>query len=293
MLGNLSSDFEPTDTHGVLERLGVNVASSSEGLGWTSAFASNQRERPFESRFHAVSDCLMVLHRGGPVDMVYRHDCREYVRHIPKGGIFFLPAGHECDVALRGALDTTHIYLRSQLFHAISPTANLAPLFGDRDPVIELLAQAIGRIVDESVPATGLTVDPIASALAHRLVDLNARKPARPSARVYALSTRQIALAREFVEAHLDGDITLEVMARTCGASAEHFLRMFKVSLGLSPYQYVISRRVERAKQLLLDDRSSLADIALSCGFSHQEHLSRMFRRVTGSTPGRYRRAAR
>ena len=60
--------FALGETHGVLQRFDARVGASSEGLGWTSAYASNQRERPFEGRFHALSDCLMVLHRGEAED---------------------------------------------------------------------------------------------------------------------------------------------------------------------------------------------------------------------------------
>jgi AraC family transcriptional regulator len=59
--------------------------------------------------------------------------------------------------------------------------------------------------------------------------------------------------------------------------------------MGVSAYQYVLGLRVERAKALLCDDGQSLADIAAQCGFSHQEHMSRVFRRFTGLTPSRYK----
>ena len=97
---------------------------------------------------------------------------------------------------------------------------------------------------------------------------------------------------RAFIDAHLETDIRLDAMAAACGVSPDYFLRMFKTTVGVSPYQYVINQRVERAKQLLSDDSVSLAEIALRCGFSHQEHLTRMFRRFTGVTPGRYRRGS-
>jgi AraC family transcriptional regulator len=87
--------FSVDDTHRVLQRFEANIGASSEGLGWSSTFASMQRERPFEARFEAISDCLMVLHRGGPVDVTYRMGGKTIDKHIPKGGIFFLPASHD------------------------------------------------------------------------------------------------------------------------------------------------------------------------------------------------------
>jgi AraC family transcriptional regulator len=63
-------------------------------------------------------------------------------------------------------------------------------------------------------------------------------------------------------------------------------VRLFKATFGVPPYQYVLGRRVERAKTLLDENKEGLADIALQCGVSHQVHMTRMFRRFTGVTPG-------
>ena len=289
--------FRAEETHDVLRRFHAEIAATSDGLGWSSTFASMQREQPFEATFRGVSDCLMVLHRSGPVDVTFRSDGRAVTRRVPRGGIFFLPAGHACDVALQGRLDTTHIYLRAELFAgddggAAAQPGELAPVFGERDAILEHLALAISEAVSNGLPRSSLLVDPIARAMASRFVAIDRRSapgpaPARPSGR---LSMRQLQRIRDFVEGNLDSDIRLGAMARACGLSAEYFVKVFKSSVGVSPYQYVIGLRVERARTLLDDDSLSLSEIALQCGFSHQEHMTRMFRRVTGEPPGRYRR---
>lgn len=289
------SVFGTSETHGILQRFGARVGASSEGLGWTSAFASTQREQPFEGCFHELSDCLMVLHRSGPIDVVFSLGGRSVSRHIPKGGIFFLPANHQCNVHLRGPLETTHIYLRAHLFEAEgappAAVAGLAPIFGERDSVLEHLASAVGEIVAESAPS--LSVDPIAQALANRFMDVNfKRRSAGPARRDYRLTERQLRRVREFIDQNIDSDIRLGAMANACGVSPDYFLRMFKSTTGISPYQYLLNERVERAKILLSNTSCSLAEVALRCGFSHQEHLSRMFRRFTGVAPGGYRRAS-
>jgi AraC family transcriptional regulator len=58
----------------------------------------------------------------------------------------------------------------------------------------------------------------------------------------------------------------------------------------VSPHQYILARRIERAKSMLRDPRHSIVDVALACGFSSQAHLSAMFKRSTGVTPGTYRK---
>jgi AraC family transcriptional regulator len=289
--------FGIEDTHRILRQFEADIRGSSEGLGWSSAFASIQRERPYDGKLHALSDSLMVLHRGGPVDITYTVEGKSVPRHIPRGGVFFLPAGHECDVRLHAALDSTHMYLRSSLFadqedaeHNL--VGGLAPMLGEKDAVLEHLAAAIGDTIAGGLPASSLFVDPIAKALANRFIAINYHKPAPDSKKhPQRLTRRQMQRICDFVEANLETDIRLDMMANLCGRSTEYFVRLFKATNGVSPYQYVLNRRIERAKALIGDEGQSIADIALQCGFSHQEHLTRMFRRFTGVTPGRYRRA--
>ena len=170
----------------------------------------------------------------------------------------------------------------------------LAPILGERDAVLESLATAIGDTIIEGLPASSLFVDPIAKAIANRFIAINYHKSASDSGKQrYQLTNRQMERVRDFVEANLDSDIHLEMMARVCGRSTEYFVRIFKATAGVSPYQYVLNLRIERAKALLGRDGPSIAEVALQCGFSHQEHLTRMFRRFTGVTPGRYRLSTR
>jgi AraC-like DNA-binding protein len=74
------------------------------------------------------------------------------------------------------------------------------------------------------------------------------------------------------------------------GLSAKHFARAFRQSTGVPPHRWLIEKRIERAKALLLGGGLSLAEIALACGFADQSHFTAAFRRGTGITPGAYRR---
>jgi AraC family transcriptional regulator len=93
-----------------------------------------------------------------------------------------------------------------------------------------------------------------------------------------------------FVEEHLGHDIGVADLALLTGYSSDHFTRLFKRSFGISPYQYVIERRVERAKALLRVRTHSIAEVATACGFSTQAHLYTAFKARLGVTPGAYRK---
>jgi AraC family transcriptional regulator len=98
----------------------------------------------------------------------------------------------------------------------------------------------------------------------------------------------------EYIEEHLGAGPSLEQMAAVARLSAYHFARQFKATTGLPPHQYVILRRVERAKQLLQGGGDlSLAEVAAHAGFSDQSQFTHHFKRLLGVTPGQFRTPAR
>lgn len=94
----------------------------------------------------------------------------------------------------------------------------------------------------------------------------------------------------EYIDAHLGESISLSALAAVAGLSPFHFSREFKSARGRSPHAFVLEKRVERAQRLILATRLSLAEIATSTGFCSQAHMTGVFRRLIGSTPGRIRR---
>jgi AraC family transcriptional regulator len=105
------------------------------------------------------------------------------------------------------------------------------------------------------------------------------------------LSRRKLHRLIDFIDAHLAGDLTLEAMAAEIDMSPYYLARVFKSTIGQSPHQYVLARRVEHAKNLLRNTAMPIADVAFSAGFSSQSHLSHWFRRIIGVSPAAYRRA--
>jgi AraC family transcriptional regulator len=95
----------------------------------------------------------------------------------------------------------------------------------------------------------------------------------------------------DYVEAHLDEDLSLTALADIACLSPYHFSRSFKQAAGVGPQRYVIQRRIERAKRLLRQTHQPLALIAQETGFADQSHLTRTFRREVGVTPSGYRSA--
>jgi AraC family transcriptional regulator len=92
-----------------------------------------------------------------------------------------------------------------------------------------------------------------------------------------------------YIEANLAGALSLQGMAQQAGLSVSHFSRKFTRRFGMSPHAFVIARRIEFAKELMLRTPDPLSRIALSCGMSDQAHFCKAFRRLVGESPGRWR----
>lgn len=104
------------------------------------------------------------------------------------------------------------------------------------------------------------------------------------------LAAWQIKRVRQYVDERFSESISLHDLARLVKLSTSYFSAAFKVSFGMSPHNYIVSRRVEHAKDRLANSDAPLSEIALDCGLADQAHLSRIFRRATGTTPSAWRR---
>ncbi|HEY2534925.1 MAG TPA: AraC family transcriptional regulator [Xanthobacteraceae bacterium] len=104
------------------------------------------------------------------------------------------------------------------------------------------------------------------------------------------LDRRRLSRVLDFIEANLQGDLTITRLAAIACLSRFHFARAFKTATGQSPHRYVCMKRLARAKAMLMKGESSLMHVALALGFSGQTNFTRAFRQLTGQTPGQYRR---
>ena len=120
----------------------------------------------------------------------------------------------------------------------------------------------------------------------HRMSSAQPDEPARGG-----LSANSLRRLNEYVANNLDRTISLADLSSVTGLSKRHFIRAFAESAGQTPHRYVVSQRIEKAKQLLADSSHSITEIGLAVGFSHAQHFSNKFKAFTGLTPSRYREA--
>jgi AraC family transcriptional regulator len=161
--------------------------------------------------------------------------------------------------------------------------------WGIEDRQIEYILRTLDADLEAGLPAGGLFGESLLNSLA---VYLQRRYGVKPIADVKPRNgLPKIRLNRviEFIEEHLDQDITLAALAETVGMGPHYFSELFKQSLGISPHQYVLRRRIERGRKLLHNPSVSVLEAAVRSGFSDQSHFTKLFRRIVGVTPSKYR----
>jgi AraC family transcriptional regulator len=201
-----------------------------------------------------------------------------------------------------GCKDELHIYLEPGLVARVAAEAfgldpgrlTVPPLDSLELPHLRAAIGAVGAELTAGGAGGRLAAESLANVLAVHLIRhiLAPRRPER--GRDGVLPRRRLRAVTEYIEEHLDTGVSLDEMAAVARLSVYHSARQFKRATGLPPHQYVIARRVERARQLLQTGTDlSLADIAASVGFSDQSQFCRHFKRLVGVTPGQFRTPAR
>ncbi|MFH0022008.1 helix-turn-helix domain-containing protein [Pseudomonas fluorescens] len=208
-----------------------------------------------------------------------------------------LPAEHESGWVVNGDIRLAHLYFSAEQF-ALGCVTLL-----DREPremqlrehtfledpqQAQRFRQLLALNWDE--PAERLLTSSIAHELiSHTLLSqVGARQGLRLKGGLAAHQRRQLVA---YIDSQLAEPITLGQLAGLCALSEYHFARMFRASFGLPPHQYVLARRLDRARQMLRGTMLPLGEIALACGFASASHFTNRFKQVLGGTPGEYRQA--
>jgi AraC family transcriptional regulator len=274
-------------------------AVSSNRRGWVGLDAAHCRsDRPFERISPAISHHRLVLNARPPEQLDLQYEGVKRHRPHPAGSITLVPAGTRAWVRSSGHKDELHVFLEPGLVTRVAeeefgldPARLTIPTLDGLDlPHV----RAVMGVVEGELLTGGAGGSMVAESLANVLAVLLIRHitaPRRPQGvRDGVLPRARLRAVVEYVEEHLGTGPTLDQMAAVAGLSPYHFARQFKAATGLPPYQYVISRRVERAKERLqISDNLSLAEVAAFVGFSDQSQFSRHFKRLVGVTPGQFR----
>lgn len=161
---------------------------------------------------------------------------------------------------------------------------------GTEDPVLYHLAHAMLPALQRPDMANRLFLDHVLMAMSTHAIARYGRVAPASGKLHAALTPAQLAIAKELIASHLDGDLSVERIAQECSLTRSHFSRAFKEATGVAPHAWLLQMRVERARELLRAvPPMPMSEIAGHCGFADQPHLTRVFTRLTGETPSAWR----
>ncbi|MBB4267843.1 helix-turn-helix domain-containing protein [Roseospira visakhapatnamensis] len=194
-----------------------------------------------------------------------------------------------CDAALIVAL--TPGFVEATTASMVKGRAQrLEPCPVVEDSVMAETASLLAESLSQDADRAAKSADQIGVAFALRLFEKHGIDDSSTPHFSGGLGASRQRRITAFIDANLDRTVPLSEMARTVGLGRSHFGKAFHASFGRSPYQYLHERRVEKAKELLLNDRRTIVSVALDVGFSSHGHFTKVFRNVTGMTPSQFRR---
>lgn len=270
----------------VLESSAASARASRRGLD-----VEVRRTQPGVFWHAASADHWLTVHSGAPVRVICGNNTWSLRNH---GEICVVPAGTTEGWVEDDVSETVDLRLSAALVEQAAREMGLDPQraglearYHFRDAQIEHLAWALAAEQRAGSPNGLVYLESLGMALAVHLL-ARYRAPVTPRG---GLSPQQLARVTEYIEAHLAEDVSLLRLARVAAASASHFRALFKRSLGVTVHEYVIQRRVERARALLAQGDLPSSEVAQLAGFAHQSHMARCMRRVLGVTPAAITRA--
>jgi AraC family transcriptional regulator len=236
---------------------------------------------------YALTDVLGTIRNDGgpPQDGQLRRD-----------NFSFRPSGIRFESSIEAPVRFIQIVQHPNVYNDIvsemirGGAIDLEQRTGLHDPLVSQIFQTMANEIDHGFHDT-ILVDALSTALAVRIVRHYVNQWAIRLAPSSGLSRGRLQRVRDYIEVHLNDRLSLTDLAAVACLSPYHFSRSFKLALGVGPQRYVMQRRLERAKTLMRRTNQPIARIAQETGFSDQSHLTAVFHRETGVTPGRYRAA--
>jgi AraC family transcriptional regulator len=169
--------------------------------------------------------------------------------------------------------------------------AKIVPACGPQDPLIRSIGQMLASELDSGLPHGKLYAESLVNTLAVHVLRHYSTDSLVADLQFGGLPAHKMRRVTEFIDGHLENDLSLAEIAQAADLSPYHFARSFKQTTGLTPIQFLMQRRIEYAKLMLTESELPIVEIGLSAGFKNQSHFTTLFRKLTSMTPKTYRNA--
>ena len=268
---------------------------TSHDIGWSRVRVDRHRQPPWEAMEHSLSHHSIVIHHcQQPMQAERMLDGRTRNEQVIDGYVEITPAKVPQKAAWRQQIEFTLLFLDpayvAQIAHESvdSDRIELVPHFATSDPLVHQIGLALKAELEAGESSSLLYVESAATMLAaHLLRHYSAQK--HNLYKQGTLSRRRFQPVIDYMHSHLEQNLSLAELAAAIQMSTFYFARSFKQAFGVTPYQYLLQCRIEKAKQLLHWQDLSIAVISRQVGFHDQSSFTAKFRQIVGVTPKKYR----
>lgn len=272
---------------------GQSPVLSSINLNWQEIYLEYGKHPPGETPEHCDRAIDIFIYQFSPLQSLrWKVNGQSWQeRAIAENAIAIVPANVLHKLSWDAEIETIKISLSPDLiarvaWESIAPAnVEIEPAFARYDPLIAQLGKSLKSLLETEAKQSRLYAESVATMLSAHLLQHYCVQKTSLQDFTGGMPTYKLRQAIAYINESLEQDLSLSAIASEVGISQYHFARLFKQAMGVSVHQYVIQRRVEAAKRLLLHRQLSITEIALQVGFANPSHLSQHFKRIVGVTP--------
>jgi AraC family transcriptional regulator len=272
--------------------------AGSKGLGWNGVKLSCFDHPAYEVKLPGVSDFLIVAYQAGSTLVRRRLDGGWTSATCIPGDISLLSRAMPSHWQWNSNIKVCHVYLTERLVSNVArdvmdgenTEVHLNDALKIVDPVVTACVNALALEARQNACGSFLYAESVGTQLVVHLLRRYATTSFREAFKQGGLSPAQQRLIIEYIEDRLPEHLSLATLAQVVKLGQCNFMRRFREAFNVSPHAYVVRRRIERACRLLGERGSSVKDVAFSCGFADQAHMTRAFRANLNTTPSVWQR---
>jgi AraC family transcriptional regulator len=265
--------------------------------GWRGLSVRGFRYSGSDVQVPPVRDYTIVAYHRGRTDMSRQIDGDWSEDALGPGDVSLMTRAADSRWTWSQDIEVSLIFLSQeevaetcrQMYDREVADVDLRDVLKADDPAIYRTAAQIAAEAAQGDLGSQLMVDSLSCQMAVHLLRRHSQIRFREPGMNDCLTFRQIRLVRDYIRDHIHENIGLDDLAGSIALSRFHFARQFRNTTGTTPHEFVVQQRIAHARTLLRRTGLALREIASACGFADQSHMTRIFRRRLGVTPGRYR----
>lgn len=269
----------------------------SDAIGWRGGLLRRWRGTSPDMSQPRLDHHYMIMHLDGAKRITRTGEGPDRTVIAKAGAISLVPVGTTHTWTTDGPVGFAHLYLDPKLiartvqerFDRDPRSVTLLDSVGSDAPLLRSLLECMLAQLEAPSFASKLMLDTLMQAAIVQMLSQGSTLQASTSHARHSLAPRRLQRVLDFIEARLAEEVSLDDLAQVAESSRSHFSRAFRDATGFPPYRYLLGRRIDAAKTMLLESQVPISEVSERCGFKNSAQFTVMFKQFLGCTPARFR----